>query len=323
MSRRPATGRRGLVWFRRLGWTALAPALGLVLFLAMGPGQTTASRNGTAGRAVPAAVAATGAAATPPSGPVVSSGAVGALTAAQTSGTAVTSVPLLSPAFHGIGPDLALSYDSAAGDGWVGVGWGLAGLQTITRLSAGRGLASYAAGDRFELDGGDLIACDQVTDPRLSPGCRVGAAAAGSPGCPDTPGDTYAYYTTSDERDDLICRVDSSADPAAGSWVVTSPDGIRTTLGATEATSRGPVRYATTDVRDLSGNDVTYTWAGAAGQSPALREIDYSDVRITFAQETRPDPVSVAVPGATLTVPDRLAAVTVAVSGTVDAGLPP
>src|SRR5262249_13611003 len=47
------------------------------------------------------------------------------------------------PAFHGIEPQLALTYDSGRGNGPVGVGWRLEGLSVIERASLRNGGPRY------------------------------------------------------------------------------------------------------------------------------------------------------------------------------------
>ncbi|NLR75798.1 SpvB/TcaC N-terminal domain-containing protein [Leeia aquatica] len=63
----------------------------------------------------------------------------------------------------GMKPDLALVYNSQAGNGPVGTGWGLAGLSSITRCPKTmaqdnvRGSVNFDANDRFCLDGNRLM----------------------------------------------------------------------------------------------------------------------------------------------------------------------
>jgi hypothetical protein len=258
-----------------------------------------------------------GAAAAPPSSALADTGALGALRAGSTSGAAASDVALDVPSYHGLEPHLALEYDSGTGDGWLGPGWSLSGLHDITRISDGRGLADFLSSDRFQLDGTDLIACGGVQDPAHSPGCREGAASAGSTGCPtDTAMDQWAYYTTRDESDQLICRAWSAADPSRDEWSLTSPGGIRTTLSPGVTTSAGVLRFDETQEEDREGNTVTIHWQAADGQIPEPAEIDYSDVQISFTARPVTDAVAVAVPGQTRYISTRLAAVSVQADGT-------
>src|SRR5215470_12224124 len=75
-------------------------------------------------------------------------------------GTGSMSVPIAtSPARSGFGPQLALRYDSGAGNGSFGWGWSLS-LPAITRRTD-RGLPIYADGDESDIfvlsDAEDLV----------------------------------------------------------------------------------------------------------------------------------------------------------------------
>ena len=62
-------------------------------------------------------------------------------------------IPIKVPAFHGLEPDLSLIYSSGAGDGFLGMGWGLSGQSFVERASPGQGVPEYSASDIFLLDG--------------------------------------------------------------------------------------------------------------------------------------------------------------------------
>src|SRR5436309_6673212 len=65
-------------------------------------------------------------------------------------GTGSMSVPLaVSPGRSGFGPQLALSYDSGAGNGPFGWGWGLS-LPSITRKTD-KGLPTYQDADESDV----------------------------------------------------------------------------------------------------------------------------------------------------------------------------
>lgn len=71
-------------------------------------------------------------------------------------GTAGYTVPLWSPTGRGsVTPQLALSYNSGAGNGILGVGWSLAGLSSITWC--GRTIAQDGYTDGGHFDGSDAL----------------------------------------------------------------------------------------------------------------------------------------------------------------------
>src|SRR6185369_11477817 len=80
------------------------------------------------------------------------------------SGAATYTIPIqVPPGTGGMAPQLALSYNSQAGNGLLGVGWSLSGLSAITRCprtmaqDGYRGGVNYDLNDRYCLDGQRLI----------------------------------------------------------------------------------------------------------------------------------------------------------------------
>ena len=80
-------------------------------------------------------------------------------------GAAVYTIPIeVPPGVAGMQPDLAITYNSNAGNGLLGVGFSLSGLSVITRCGqtiaqdGRKGGVYYDARDRFCLDGQRLIA---------------------------------------------------------------------------------------------------------------------------------------------------------------------
>src|SRR5690242_19117200 len=63
------------------------------------------------------------------------------------SGAFTDSIAIRVPEFHGVSPNLALAYDSAAANGLAGVGWTLSGPSQIERGSPGGGAPRYDASD--------------------------------------------------------------------------------------------------------------------------------------------------------------------------------
>ncbi|MCL4822256.1 MAG: hypothetical protein KJ067_24270 [Vicinamibacteria bacterium] len=68
-------------------------------------------------------------------------------------------LPIEVPAFRGLEPKLALSYSSEARNGFVGVGWSLAGVSVIERLSPTRGTPLFTWEDKWYLNGQKMFWC--------------------------------------------------------------------------------------------------------------------------------------------------------------------
>ncbi len=84
--------------------------------------------------------------------------------AVSPSGAATYRIPIeMPPGVAGMQPQLALSYNSQAGNGLLGVGWNIEGLSAITRCpqtmaqDGKRGSVKFDSEDRFCLDGQRLI----------------------------------------------------------------------------------------------------------------------------------------------------------------------
>lgn len=88
--------------------------------------------------------------------------------AAETSSTGsfTNTVAIEVPSFHGIEPGVALNYDSATGNGEVGVGRRLSVGSVIVRAGPHGGLPRYDDTDVFLVDGEQLVGC--------APTCRTG-----------------------------------------------------------------------------------------------------------------------------------------------------
>lgn len=83
----------------------------------------------------------------------------------SSNGAAIYTVPLVvPPGTAGMAPSLSLNYNSQAGNGFVGMGWSLGGLQSVTRCPQTRaqdgvhGSLNNDGNDRFCLDGQRLVA---------------------------------------------------------------------------------------------------------------------------------------------------------------------
>ncbi|MBZ5566193.1 MAG: FG-GAP-like repeat-containing protein [Acidobacteriia bacterium] len=153
-------------------------------------------------------------------------------------GTYETQVAIQVPAFRGLEPEVRLVYDSAVGNGSLGVGWRLAVGSTITRVGERHGAPAFDTTDGFMLDGQDLLPC---TSGSLSPSCQTGG--------------THTARMESFER----IRYDGTADV----WTITGKQGhTRTYTPQLRATPGGPTtyRWALSRVEDTYGHSVNYDY---------------------------------------------------------------
>lgn len=166
----------------------------------------------------------------------------------SSSGEARYSVPIFAPpGTAGMTPQLALSYGSRGGDGWLGVGWSVAGLSAIHRCNktwAQDGAPNNVqndATDRFCRDGNQL---------------KLFSGTYGQPG---------AEYRTEIET---FARIKSSGTAGTGpaSFTVEQQDGLIYDYGTRadsqiEAQGQSTVRaWALTTIRDRAGNRIEFDY---------------------------------------------------------------
>jgi RHS repeat-associated protein len=175
-----------------------------------------------------------------------------------------TRVRIDVPAFHGLEPELSLSYSSNGGNGNVGTGWALQASSTIERASPGRGAPRYDASDIFLLDGMELVPCGPGSQ---SPSCRT--AVAGT-------------HSTKIENYEKI-RYEASNN----TWMIWAKDGTRSVYTPFEQGAGWPTpaefsntfRWRLDSVFDTHLNQVSYRYACsfAAGAQCYLDTISYGD----------------------------------------------
>lgn len=231
------------------------------------------------------------------------------------------SIDIEVPDFHGLEPNLALSYNSAAdirnrgGTGaWLGVGWRLAGLPVIERVSgtpvpaagqpkspSGRGSPGYGfaglAPDSFTLDGGELIPCSELQNQSSSPSCSA-----------NVPAGLTAYAGRMENY--LRIRRDSSNNL----WEVTARDGTRYEYSAVQGgTAATAFRWHLTKASDRRGNRVDYAYACTATEECRLSEITYVNqgaatlvATLAFHYEARPEALTQATGSGVITTGSRL-----------------
>ncbi|MGH9153744.1 MAG: SpvB/TcaC N-terminal domain-containing protein [Acidimicrobiales bacterium] len=216
-------------------------------------------------------------------------------------GSAGLAHPLpVPPGRAGVEPDLALSYDSAGGSGWVGTGWDLsAGAVTVdTAFGAPRYLGAKES-ETYQLDGDRLFPNAIRTDLQDRPA-----------------GPRSDWVRELEDAHDLIVRHGDT--PSTYCWQVADKKGNHRWYGGTPndeggcdrdesailtapATGApggvsGDFHWALTYVQDISGNTMRFAYdevtgvpmgreTSSFGVSLHLREIAYTG----FALDTAPD----------------------------------
>jgi RHS repeat-associated protein len=229
-------------------------------------------------------------------------------------GAAVYEIKLpLPPGTAGMAPALSLVYNSAGGNGILGMGWQLAGLSIVSRVGATvaqdtfPGAVSYDDNDRFALDGGRLVPVQGVY------------------------GDAGAIYHTEIERWSKVTPSYGNTPGRNGpdSFTVTTRTGVVQEFGTTPdsqvaASSGNPsVRvWALNRTTDRNGNFMTVTYNTADGAFAPAR-IDYTgngDIApqrsVQFTYEDRPDPFTRYVGGYPVVTTQRLKKIDVFVAQT-------
>ncbi|WP_181019438.1 SpvB/TcaC N-terminal domain-containing protein [Nonomuraea typhae] len=192
--------------------------------------------------------------------------------AGDSHGDAKLSYPIVLPqGRHGMQPSLTIGYSSAQGNGWLGVGWDL-DTPAVT-IDTRWGVPRYDDEDETEtyVFGGE----------QLTPVAHRGALQ------PRTA--EKVFHTRVESAFRTIVRHGSS--PDTYSWEITEKDGTRSFYGA-DAASRltdaaGNVfRWALSEVRDLYGNAVRYTYqtvtdAGVAGGTVPGKQLYPREINYT------------------------------------------
>ena len=223
-------------------------------------------------------------------------------TSVTKTGAARYSIPIaVAPGTAGIAPPLALTYDSQAGNGLLGMGWQLEGLPSIGRCprtvatDGVHGGVAFDANDRFCLDGQRLIAISGV----------YGAEGT-------------EYRTEIESFTKVISHGIAGTGPA---WFeARSKSGQRMEFG-NSADSRIMQQSTTTarawavnKVADTKGNYFTVSYANSSSQTYPTR-IDYTGNAaaglvpynsVRFVYQTRPDDVPAFLGGASMRTTMRL-----------------
>ncbi|GHC65440.1 hypothetical protein GCM10007315_32560 [Gemmobacter tilapiae] len=208
-------------------------------------------------------------------------------------------IPIEVPKYRGIEPKLGLAYNSsnksrANADAILGVGWSLTGVSKIDKVSLGGGVPFWDPGqDLYRLDGQELMACSAnwSEDYPLAYKTDLPSASCSAGG----------HFSTQVESFRKIEYV-----PSVNAFRVTDPDGtvsvyrpVSYFTDADEAATAdtSDIRLARrskwllAEVRDLSGNKVTYDYAiaSSAGYAERIGSITYDNgYKISFLYTVDP-----------------------------------
>lgn len=191
-------------------------------------------------------------------------------------GDANISVPLTVPAGRaGVQPNLSLNYSSSAGDGWVGLGWSLdvGSVDVDTRWGAPRYLATKES-ETYSLDGDELAPTavrstlqNRVTD-RADWTRRVETSFERIIRHGSAPSN-YWWEVTDKNGTTRLYGARSHYDAASGGYVAT-----RDATAILTDSAHHEFRWGLTQVRDISGNTVEYTYKTATGHDVGAAKAD-------------------------------------------------
>ena len=224
-------------------------------------------------------------------------------------GTATTGIPIAVPAGrNGMQPNLQLAYESAGGNGWVGMGWKLEHQGIFRQTKWGIDFANNA-GDRAFVVRMDGLSGDLVQAPPPAPSDEWRAKMQGS-----------------------VTRIRMVGSGANLSWEVTTPQGRKLFFGTTDASRvRDPadlsriLGWCLDRVEDPDGNYMTFLYTRDQNQLYVDR-IDYAGHGTTitptnqvkfYLENGRPDPVTLYMGGVAVTTAKRLRSIQVIGNGNV------
>ena len=184
------------------------------------------------------------------------------------------------PGVAGMEPKLSLSYSSSAGNGYMGVGWNIDGVSSITRCSQTRATdgtshtfgVKYNSNDRFCLDGQRLI------------------NVKGSYGKDNT-----EYRTEINNYSKIISRSSYAGGPKY--FDVYTKSGLRYIYGANASTysshsGTAKIAWKVDRIIDTYGNTIYFAYKKDSSKgSHYLDKVSYADNTVQYVYETREDSI--------------------------------
>lgn len=198
------------------------------------------------------------------------------------SGAMTYNVPIeVPPGRNGAQPQMAITYNSLGGNGVMGMGWGISGLSSLTRIPRSKYYDNQVHGvnlskaDAFLLDGNRLIKLSETS--------------------------TEIRYET---EQGLIKATAFLNGTVIKYFEISYPDGKKAVFGNT-TNNVNRLSYPITSLTDLQGNTITYNYVFADNQY-YISSISYTWCSIEFSYTTtRSDPV-VSYNGGLNTTTNRL-----------------
>jgi len=223
-------------------------------------------------------------------------------------GAATYTIPIeVPPGINGLQPNLALSYNSQAANGLLGVGWGLSGLSSITRCRKTLEQNGEIAGvkfdntDRFCMNGQQLIAVSGV----------YGASGT--------------EYRTEVESFTKVVSYGTSAAGGPNYFKVWDKSGQITEYGNPPVYIRNQQTSAlysyvwlVNKISDRFGNEMTFTYTKNVDEGyHHISRIDYAggDTSVVFDYEGRSDALSQYSGGALVGTSNRLKGISTVLNG--------
>ncbi len=175
-------------------------------------------------------------------------------------------VPIkMFPGINGFQPDLSLTYNSQAGNSVMGHGWSLSGIPVIIRGGKSHYYDKVCESVRMDLT--DSFSLNGI---RLIVTCE------------------YSDHITYESEQGNILVTGYSTGNVLRCFEVSYPDGSKAKFGDEENTEND-LYYPITEISDIRGNKIVYTYQHAGGYHYISR-IEYNSAIIDFTYTERTDP---------------------------------
>ncbi|MCU7616199.1 hypothetical protein NZ698_03225 [Chryseobacterium sp. PBS4-4] len=221
---------------------------------------------------------------------------------ANQKGDANANYPIRVPSgLGGLQPSLSIGYSSGGGNGWMGDGWNISGLSSIT-VDTRWGTPEFdAAGETelYSLDGEMLVYPNQYLPHRHNDVSENNTAITTEKQLRTAFTDPNSslvkkFYLRKNHDFSLIERIGNS--PGGYTWKVTSTDGTKRYYGGSPDSMLSGVggisHWSLRMVEDAHGNTMEFTYyneGGGGGQFHQIKKIAYGknkDYTVNFIKET-------------------------------------